>query len=160
MRPSPPSRPGWPGPWVSALHADAVPASFAYFAMHAGKRRREAFDFLGGAVIKKQLAEGVPRKRVGLLIASGAPARQHSKLLGPDGAVVGEVTSGGFSPCLQKNIAMGAPPPGGCLSRPGRQCVVLTYAAPSACQATSTMPCPRRARRSRSMCAARSTTLW
>ena len=74
----------------------------------AGKRRREAFDFLGGAVIKKQLAEGVPRKRVGLLIAAGAPARQHSKLLGPDGAVVGEVTSGGFSPCLQKNIAMSA----------------------------------------------------
>jgi hypothetical protein len=125
----------------------------------AGKRRREAFDFLGGDVIKKQLAEGVPRKRVGLLIASGAPARQHSKLLGPDGAIVGEVTSGGFSPCLQKNIAMGAPPHCACLSRTCRQCVVLTYAAPSACQATSTMPCPRQARRSRWMCGARSTTL-
>jgi aminomethyltransferase len=73
-----------------------------------GKRRREAFDFLGGAVIKKQLAEGVPRKRVGLMITTGAPARQHSKLIGPNDATVGEVTSGGFSPCLGKNIAMGA----------------------------------------------------
>jgi aminomethyltransferase len=40
-------------------------------------------------------------------ISSGAPARQHSEIITPDGRVVGEVTSGGFSPCLKKNIAMG-----------------------------------------------------
>ncbi len=74
----------------------------------AGKRRRETFDFLGGAAIKKQLAEGAAKRRVGLLIPTGAPARQHSKILDAAGAEVGEVTSGGFSPCLQKNIAMGA----------------------------------------------------
>jgi hypothetical protein len=73
----------------------------------AGKRRRETFDFLGGAAIKKQLAEGAAKRRVGLLIPTGAPARQHSKILDAAGAEVGEVTSGGFSPCLQKNIAMG-----------------------------------------------------
>lgn len=72
-----------------------------------GKRRREAFDFLGGSVIKAQLAEGATKRRVGLLIPTGAPARQHSKILDAAGAEVGEVTSGGFSPCLQKNIAMG-----------------------------------------------------
>lgn len=60
-------------------------------------------------MIKQQLAAGVARKRVGF-ITSGAPARGHSKLLTADGKQVGEVTSGGFSPCLQKNIAMGAPP--------------------------------------------------
>jgi aminomethyltransferase len=71
-----------------------------------GKRRREAFDFLGGDVIKKQMADGVSVRRVGL-VCSGAPARQHSLILTPDGAKVGEISSGAFSPCLKKNIAMG-----------------------------------------------------
>ncbi len=57
-------------------------------------------------VIKRQLAEGVSKRRVGL-ISGGAPARQHSELLDASGKVVGEVTSGAFSPCLKKNIAMG-----------------------------------------------------
>ncbi len=71
-----------------------------------GKRRREAFDFLGGSVIKEQLAKGVTKRRVGF-ISAGAPARQHSEIQTLDGKVVGEVTSGAFSPCLKKNIAMG-----------------------------------------------------
>lgn len=71
-----------------------------------GKRRREAFDFLGGDVIKAQLANGVSRRRVGF-VSSGAPARQHSEIKSVDGEVIGEITSGGFSPNLKKNIAMG-----------------------------------------------------
>ena len=72
-----------------------------------GKRRREAFDFLGGAVIKKQLAEGASKRRVGFVSAAGAPARQHTKIFSKEGKEIGEITSGGFSPCLKKNIAMG-----------------------------------------------------
>ena len=45
-------------------------------------------------------------RRIGL-VCSGAPARQHSPIVSPEGEVVGEVTSGAFSPCLKKNIAMG-----------------------------------------------------
>ena len=71
------------------------------------KSRREACDFVGGDVIKKQLADGVSRKRVGLLVGKGAPARQHADIVTADGAKVGEVTSGGFSPVAQANIAMG-----------------------------------------------------
>jgi len=71
-----------------------------------GKRRREAFDFLGGEIIKQQIADGVSQRRVGL-VSSGAPARQHSAIVAADGTKVGEVTSGAFSPCLKKNIAMG-----------------------------------------------------
>eukprot|EP00887_Chlorella_sp_A99_P003441 scaffold7.g3441.t1 len=71
-----------------------------------GKRRRDACDFLGGDVIKKQLADGVSVRRVGL-VSAGAPARQHSEILTPEGQKVGEVSSGAFSPCLKKNIAMG-----------------------------------------------------
>jgi len=72
-----------------------------------GKRRRELCDFVGGDVIKQQLADGVSVRRVGFVVHKGAPARQHSKVLTPDGEEVGEITSGGFSPCLGKNIAMG-----------------------------------------------------
>ena len=57
-------------------------------------------------VIKDQLAKGVSKRRVGF-ISTGAPARQHSEILSKEGKVIGEVTSGGFSPCLKKNIAMG-----------------------------------------------------
>ncbi len=71
------------------------------------KSRREACDFVGGDVIKKQLADGVSRKRVGLLVGKGAPARQHADIVTADGSKVGEVTSGGFSPVAQANIAMG-----------------------------------------------------
>jgi aminomethyltransferase len=57
-------------------------------------------------VVKQQLADGVPIRRVGF-ISAGAPARQHSDITTPEGEVIGEVTSGAFSPCLKKNIAMG-----------------------------------------------------
>jgi len=72
-----------------------------------GKSRRDACDFVGGDIIKKQLAEGVPMRRVGLTIGSGAPARSHSKILSPSGEQIGEISSGGFSPVLGHNIAMG-----------------------------------------------------
>lgn len=78
----------------------------AGLAWTVGKRRREKFDFLGGEVIKKQLAEGVRRRRVGF-ISKGAPARQHSTITTKDGTEIGEITSGAFSPCLKANIAMG-----------------------------------------------------
>jgi hypothetical protein len=46
------------------------------------------------------------KRRVGF-VSSGAPARQHSAVVTPDGKTVGEITSGAFSPCLKKNVAMG-----------------------------------------------------
>lgn len=88
------------------LDEDTSPVE-AGLAWTVAKRRRERFDFLGGDVIRRQLADGAPRRRVGLVVPQGAPARQHAKLLSADGAAVGEVTSGGFSPNLGKNIAMG-----------------------------------------------------
>ncbi|EFN57185.1 hypothetical protein CHLNCDRAFT_30552 [Chlorella variabilis] len=87
------------------LNEDITPIE-AGLTWTVGKRRREAFDFLGGQVIKQQLADGVSVRRVGF-VSSGAPARQHSEVLTTDGKKVGEITSGAFSPCLKKNIAMG-----------------------------------------------------
>ena len=87
------------------LNEDITPVE-AGLTWTVGKRRREAFDFLGGEIVKQQITDGVSVRRVGL-ISSGAPARQHSTILSPEGKVVGEVTSGAFSPCLKKNIGMG-----------------------------------------------------
>jgi aminomethyltransferase len=71
-----------------------------------GKRRRAEGGFLGADVILKQLQEGPKIRRVGMF-TQGPPARGHSELVSSSGEKIGEVTSGGFSPCLKKNIAMG-----------------------------------------------------
>ncbi|KAF3453199.1 hypothetical protein FNV43_RR03638 [Rhamnella rubrinervis] len=71
-----------------------------------GKRRRAEGGFLGAEVILKQLADGPSIRRVGFF-SSGPPPRSHSEIQDEKGANIGEVTSGGFSPCLKKNIAMG-----------------------------------------------------
>lgn len=71
-----------------------------------GKRRRAEGGFLGAEVILKQIADGPTIRRVGLF-SPGPPARGHSEIQNEKGENIGEVTSGGFSPCLKKNIAMG-----------------------------------------------------
>ncbi|XP_008224693.1 PREDICTED: aminomethyltransferase, mitochondrial [Prunus mume] len=71
-----------------------------------GKRRRAEGGFLGAELILKQLEEGPSIRRAGF-ISSGPPARSHSEIQNEKGETIGEVTSGGFSPCLKKNIAMG-----------------------------------------------------
>lgn len=71
-----------------------------------GKRRRAEANFPGAQVILQQLKDGPTKRRVGLS-AGGAPARSHAEILDASGKVIGEVTSGGYSPCLKKNIAMG-----------------------------------------------------
>lgn len=72
-----------------------------------GKRRRESGGFLGDAVILKQIQEGASRRRMGFVMKKGAPARGGEELLNEDGEVVGNVTSGGFSPSLGMAIGMG-----------------------------------------------------
>ncbi|MEC8246789.1 MAG: glycine cleavage T C-terminal barrel domain-containing protein, partial [Pseudomonadota bacterium] len=50
---------------------------------------------------------GAPRLRVGLLPDGRAPAREGTDICAPDGASIGTVTSGGFSPTLGRPVAMG-----------------------------------------------------
>ena len=71
------------------------------------KRRRAEGGFPGSDVIRKQLAEGAPRRRVGLLPEGRAPAREGTRITDPDGAPIGVVTSGGFGPSLERPVAMG-----------------------------------------------------
>ena len=75
------------------------------------KNRREQRDFPGAARIVKELAEGPARKCVALKVLEGAPAREGAEISDETGAVIGIVTSGGYSPVLKCGIAIGFAPP-------------------------------------------------
>jgi aminomethyltransferase len=75
------------------------------------KSRKDHADFNGAARVLKELAEGPSRVRVGLSVKEGAPAREGAEIADMDGYVIGNVTSGGPSPTLGRNIAMGYVPP-------------------------------------------------
>ncbi|MFC0633433.1 glycine cleavage system aminomethyltransferase GcvT [Brevundimonas balnearis] len=75
------------------------------------KSRKERADFAGAQRVLKELADGPSRVRVGLIVKEGAPAREGAEIADADGQVIGKVTSGGPSPTLGKNIAMGYVPP-------------------------------------------------
>ena len=85
---------------------DTISPIEANLAWLVSKRRREQGGYLGSDVISRQLKEGVGRKRVGLNVLGGAPAREGAEVFDEGGKKVGEVTSGGYSPCLKKGIAM------------------------------------------------------
>ena len=51
------------------------------------------------------------RRRVGIAPEGKAPAREGAEIANADGAVIGKVTSGGFSPSLGRPVAMGYVPP-------------------------------------------------
>jgi aminomethyltransferase len=71
------------------------------------KRRRAEGGFLGAARIQKDLAEGAPRARVGILPDGRAPAREGTVVKSADGQPIGSVTSGGFGPTINGPLAMG-----------------------------------------------------
>jgi len=89
---------------VSPVEADLT------FAVN--KNRREQRDFPGAARIVRELSEGPPRVRVALKVLEGAPAREGAEISDETGAIIGTVTSGGFSPSLRQGIALGFVAPG------------------------------------------------
>jgi aminomethyltransferase len=81
------------------------------------KRRRAEGGFPGAEPILRQLAEGPRRRRVGIRPEGRAPARAHTEIRDEGGALVGEITSGGFGPSVDGPIAMGYVTPA--LAAPG-----------------------------------------
>lgn len=61
-------------------------------------------DFIGRAELEKQKKEGLKKRLVGLILKGPGVLRNHQKVM-MDGEEVGEITSGSFSPTLQKGIA-------------------------------------------------------
>jgi len=66
-------------------------------------------QFIGRAALEKQKQEGVKQRLVGLVLDGPGVIRNHQKIaIKDDGA--GEVTSGGYSPTLEKSIALARVP--------------------------------------------------
>jgi aminomethyltransferase len=60
----------------------------------------------GAEIVMRQLAEGVARKRVGLLVKDRMPVREGAEIIDAQGRGVGKVTSGGFGPTVNGPVAM------------------------------------------------------
>ncbi|MDZ7344681.1 MAG: glycine cleavage system aminomethyltransferase GcvT [candidate division KSB1 bacterium] len=63
-------------------------------------------DFIGREAIAKMNANGIPRKLVGFEL-EGKNIARHGYAILKDGAPIGHVTSGTFSPSLEKSIGLG-----------------------------------------------------
>ena len=66
-------------------------------------------DFIGRDALEKQLQEGIQRHLVGLVLAGPGIIRNHQTVF-VNGNGQGEVTSGGYSPTLEKSIALARVP--------------------------------------------------
>ncbi len=66
-------------------------------------------NFIGRAALAEQKARGVPRKQVGLVLSDRAVLRSHQKVIVP-AVGEGEVTSGTFSPTLERSIGLARVP--------------------------------------------------
>ena len=69
-------------------------------------------EFIGRSVLEKEKADGVKQKIVGLILEERGVLRSHQKVVVEcDGKQLeGEITSGSFSPSLQKSIALARVP--------------------------------------------------
>jgi len=65
-----------------------------------------AGGYPGAEVIGQQLAEGVSRKRVGLISTERMPVREGAKVVDASGAEIGVVTSGSLGPSLNQPVAL------------------------------------------------------
>jgi aminomethyltransferase len=71
------------------------------------KRRRAEGGFPGAMRILAELDTGPAQLRVGFDVDGRQPVREGAQVLDGEGNEVGRITSGGFSPSLQRPIAMG-----------------------------------------------------
>ena len=71
------------------------------------KDRINAGDFIGGNRIKHEYSDGPSRRLLGFLPKGRAPAREGTLIYDCKNNLIGEVTSGGFSPTLSIPVSMG-----------------------------------------------------
>ena len=72
-----------------------------------GKRRRAEGGFPGASRIVGEIDVGPIQRRVGMLVYGRQPVREGALILDDEGSEIGRITSGTFSPSLQRPIAMG-----------------------------------------------------
>ncbi len=88
------------------LDLDTTPV-MAGLTFAINKRRRAEGGFPGAMRILAELQNGPAQKRVGFDVDGRQPVREGALVLDGEGNELGKVTSGGFSPSLQRPIAMG-----------------------------------------------------
>src|SRR5690606_5874269 len=66
-------------------------------------------EFIGRQALEKQSEQGLRQRLVGLVLDGPGVIRNHQKVI-VAGNGVGEVTSGGYSPTLEKSIALARVP--------------------------------------------------
>ncbi len=86
---------------------DKTTPVMAGLAFAINKRRRIDGGFAGAMRILAEIENGPIEKRVGFEIEGRQPVREGALVLDGEGNEVGRITSGGFSPSLQRPIAMG-----------------------------------------------------
>ncbi|KAE8659766.1 Aminomethyltransferase [Hibiscus syriacus] len=84
---------------ISAPSENPLDLSKAIFEKSEGKVRLTGLGARNSLRLEAGLCVG--------FTSSGPPPRSHSEIQDEKGNNIGEITSGGFSPCLKKNIAMG-----------------------------------------------------
>ena len=72
-----------------------------------GKQRRIDGGFVGAKAVQDIIANGVEQKRVGIIFNTRMPVREGAQLIDELGNNIGIITSGSFSPTLEKPIAFG-----------------------------------------------------
>ena len=71
------------------------------------KQRLEASTaYPGRDIIQQQMVQDVKRQRTGLVVEAKTPVREQNKILDSDGNIIGHVTSGSYSPSLNRPIAI------------------------------------------------------
>lgn len=70
------------------------------------KIRREQGGFIASERVLQQIEQGVAQKRVGLIAQGKAPIRDNTVLFSENDVELGVISSGSFSPSLNKPIAM------------------------------------------------------
>ncbi len=87
------------------MNADILPVE-ANLSFALSKARREEGNFAGAERVLAQYPDKADKKRVGLFVDGRQPVREGATVIDDSGATIGIVTSGGFSPTLQRPIAM------------------------------------------------------
>lgn len=84
---------------------DVLPVE-ANLSFALSKARREEGNFAGAERVLAQYPDQAASLRVGLFVDGRQPVREGADVVDAAGATIGRVTSGGFSPTLQRPIAM------------------------------------------------------
>ncbi len=84
---------------------DEIDPVTADLAFALTKKRRETGGWMGHAACAAKLEGGCDTRRVGLLLDGRLPAREGALVFNGDDEI-GSVTSGGFSPTLERPVAM------------------------------------------------------